>query len=660
MKQTGATFRFDEHTVIALPAQPAPEDVKLATLLMRDLSDRCGIALQAVRVPAVPGEGRAIVLGSMRNPLVKTEASREELSVTEASPGPEGYALRVTERRIVVAGSDEAGAFYGVQSLRQLIRLDGTNGYATGTDIRDWPVKTFRGIKLFLPGRDNLAFFRRFITDFMSLYKFNKLVLEVNAGMRLERHPELNAGELDFARDLDLTRRDRPKGPRGELQDSAHHDTADRAVLEKDEVAAIVLLASDNHIEVIPEIPSLTHSYYLLARHRELAEVPTAEWPDTYCPSNPKVYPLLFDVLDEYIQVMQPKMVHIGHDEWRTPIDLCPLCKGKDHTELFLADLNKIHDYLAAKHIRTAIWGDHLIEGLRGKGTRAAGRAPNTYTVPGAVSDQQVRSSIPKDILIFNWFWGEGRGSGEVDDIALANWGFEQVYGNFGPGMKNYDVRRARKGVLGGAASCWSATTELNISKDALYDFIGIAPMLWSTQQLPGPELLRNVQSMMPDVRRRLSGQEPSSRFGDPIRTIEVAKTGAASVPIGEDATSLTFVHAAAKPGARSETAKVIYNAADTAELIGAYEVVYADGLIVSVPVRYAWNILARNWPAESGRRDYCCEAEARASDGGTVFAYEWPNPRLGRVIKEVRLRSFVESNPVTLEKIEVLSKRGH
>lgn len=49
--------------------------------------------------------------------------------------------------------------------------------------------ETFRGIKLFLPGRDHLAFFRRFITDFIGLYKFNNLMIEVNAGMRLERHP---------------------------------------------------------------------------------------------------------------------------------------------------------------------------------------------------------------------------------------------------------------------------------------------------------------------------------------------------------------------------------------------------------------------------------------------------------------------------------------
>ena len=61
-----------------------------------------------------------------------------------------------------------------------------------------------------------------------------------------------------------------------------------------------------HHVEVIPEIPSLTHSYYLLTRHRELAEVQDAEWPDTYCPSEPKVYDLLFDVLDEYIGVMHP------------------------------------------------------------------------------------------------------------------------------------------------------------------------------------------------------------------------------------------------------------------------------------------------------------------------------------------------------------------
>ena len=117
-------------------------------------------------------------------------------------------------------------------------------------------------------------------------------------------------------------------------------------MLDKAEVADLVRYAREHHVEVMPEIPSLTHSYYLLTRHRELAEIQDAEWPDTYCPSEPKVYPLLFDVLDEYIEVMKPRMVHVGHDEWRMPLGVCRRCLGKDPTELFAADLNKIYAHL--------------------------------------------------------------------------------------------------------------------------------------------------------------------------------------------------------------------------------------------------------------------------------------------------------------------------
>ena len=95
------------------------------------------------------------------------------------------------------------------------------------------------------------------------------------------------------------------------------YHTADGKVLEKEEVAALVASARQYHIEVTPEVRSLTHSYYLLTRHRELAEIADAEWPDICCPSNPKVYDLLFDLLEEYIQVMKPRMGHAGHDPGR-------------------------------------------------------------------------------------------------------------------------------------------------------------------------------------------------------------------------------------------------------------------------------------------------------------------------------------------------------
>ena len=54
----------------------------------------------------------------------------------------------------------------------------------------------------------------------MALYKYNKLIVELNGAMRLDRHPEVNAGWIDLFKDLRYSRRDRSTGPHGEYQDS--------------------------------------------------------------------------------------------------------------------------------------------------------------------------------------------------------------------------------------------------------------------------------------------------------------------------------------------------------------------------------------------------------------------------------------------------------
>ena len=110
---------------------------------------------------------------------------------------------------MLIAGSDEAGAFYGLQSLPQLVDKQTVETRVVGARIRDWPYKSFRGIKLYLPGQQNIPFFKRFVRNFMTLYKYNKLIVEMNAGMRLDKHPELNAGWVEFVGNLPDTRRDR-------------------------------------------------------------------------------------------------------------------------------------------------------------------------------------------------------------------------------------------------------------------------------------------------------------------------------------------------------------------------------------------------------------------------------------------------------------------
>ena len=58
--------------------------------------------------------------------------------------------------------------------------------------------------------------------------------------MRLEKHPELNIGAVEFYRHLNFSRLDRPPGKHMEFQNSSHQDNADGGILEKEEVADLV------------------------------------------------------------------------------------------------------------------------------------------------------------------------------------------------------------------------------------------------------------------------------------------------------------------------------------------------------------------------------------------------------------------------------------
>ncbi|HVN82225.1 MAG TPA: beta-N-acetylhexosaminidase [Terriglobia bacterium] len=655
-------LKLNKSIPILLPQRPSSDDLSLGRFLTAELSDRYGVALQMKQVAGLPETGPFILLGSVSNPLVRQYCSRHSQPPSER----EGYSLNVDHQEVVVAGNDASGAFYGLQSLRQLIQRSRDGVRIRALTVRDWPFKPFRGLKLYLPGQENIPFFKRFVRDVMAPCKYNTLILEMNAAMRLDRHPELNAGWIEFGKDLRYTRRERSWGPGKQFQDSANSDSADGGVLEKEEVSELVQFVRQHHIDVIPEIPSLTHSYYLLTRHRELAEIPEAEWPDTYCPSEPAVYRLLFDVFDEYIEVMKPLVIHVGHDEWRMPLGVCPRCKGKDPTELYAADLNRIYSHLSTKGIATAIYGDHLIEALRGRKTKHndnPGGQP--YDMPGALSPEQVKRLIPKDILIFNWFWDskgnedlDEQGIGPQNEVNLSNWGFRQVFGNFEPHIANFDNRASLPGIIGGAPSAWAATTTLNMGKDMMFSVLGCANLLWSTDRPDMTQLSLMIQQRMPELRSALSSTGLPSQDDVAIPAPLKAEKDP-TVQIEADVSSLIFLHACSKRGRIEPAYMATWNFADTAELLGWYEVMYNDGFIETVPLRYGVNILEADWNKGSGSKSLAYEARlAHRSDGRLDFAFEWVNPRFGIPIREVRLRSVSSENPVTLSGVHVVHKR--
>jgi hypothetical protein len=694
---TSDKFVLDETISIIIPQKMSKNDIFIARFLVRELSDKYGIALNIESRTDIPKDRKVIVMGRFDNPLVKGFCRANNLEVTENKPGKEGYLLQVDNNRILIAGSDDAGAFYGLQSLRQLFNAGGGKEIQ-GIKVRDWPRLPFRAIKLYVPGPENMAFFKRFMRDFMSLYKLNKVFIELGC-MRLDRHPELTAGWIEFTKYMQYSRSNSIKGKKGEYKNSNHFDVGDSRILEKSDVLDIVDYANENFIEVIPELGSLTHSYYLLTRHPELAEYVGDKWPSTYCPSNPETYKLLFDVFDEYIEVMKPKMIHIGHDEWwGAPLGSCPLCKGKDFSTLFARDINKIHDYLGAKGIKTAMWGDYLLESVRNKGPQ--NRTSSTgvkYQTPGGIRPEVVRDSIPKDILVLNWFWQD-----QDKEMELQKFGFKQIYGNFTPNISNWDERIKKFDLLGGAPSSWAATNEFNFGKDLISDFLGCANLIWSNQTLNQKDLAAITSELMPFIRSNLNISRIPSKDGDAIECIDISshfnlskdskifninlsslKSGEVrnqemvfnlvnpekttgncviaagsigtgenpqpskieGIPINEDVSSLIFLHASALP---SENLKAYFNIPDffdSADLLGWYEIVYEDGFKDIVPIQYGVNILEWN-PRGESRLD---KKEGDTGAAQNMYCY---------MADPVICSSGSNENPITFFAYEWVNKR--
>ncbi len=698
-------FIIDSNTFILIPQEPSGQDRFLAGLISNEFADKYELPVLISSKPSLSGKERFILIGDITNPLIKSYCDKKRLSGELKTLGEEGYILSVTSTDIVVASNTSKGALCGLGSLRQLIRLvDGTLQVPV-VKVKDSPRYPFRGIKLYLPGRENITFFKRFVRDFAAYYKFNTIILELNANMRLERHPELNTGAVQFARMLNFSRLDRPPGLNMEYQNSSHQDNADGGILEKEEVADLVSYMRQFNLEVIPELPSLTHAYYLLAGHEKLAENMDQPVPDTYCPLKPGSYDLYFDVLDEYIEVIQPAMIHIGHDEWRMEKDLCELCKGKDYGELYAADVIKIHDYLAGKGIKVALWGDHLLESVTDKEFQTwKSSAGYQYRIPGALKPDQVLKLIPKDILVFNWFWDE-----PANDRQVSEFGFKQIYGNLRADIGQWDERHNTKGLLGGAPSSWAATTEFNFGKDQLVDFLGCSNLLWSGKSIPVSQLAQITDALVNDINFRFSGKKLPSHAGSIVTPVDISpwfnsaltsgidslnsgdlltgnlssgnrlfklnasagdklraavvltqkdysgKQTISGIKINKDVNSLIFLHACAREGSNQKAYAAIYNFDDTSELLGWYEVIYDDGLVITIPVRYGVNILDWRWrkrlsgneksKVKYNQNQYAYSAPsvlclADGADQVHFFAFEWENPRYGKVIQEINLRA--------------------
>ncbi len=385
------------------------------------------------------------------------------------------------EKNITITAGDIKGAIYGVSTFLQ--KIDNKTLAAETTHLTDGPYKKLRGMHLYLPARENIGVYKK-ILDTMAFFKMNTVIIEVGGAMEYEKHPEINEKWEWFCHfaDFEFPGIERSRSVQWSdtyWKDSIHTEHAGGSYLTKAEVRDIVQHAKSLGLTVIPEIQALSHSYYMTLAHREIAELEDDMFPDSYCPLNEKSYELYFEVAEEVLEVFEPDMVSVGHDEIRV-LGECEKCREKTGHELLAYELNRLHTFYAERNIRIMMWGEMLLHYQNYKGLWVGEKREtiNEYGFHHVYPEgYNAKYHIPKDIVMLDWQYSLDHKTEKYYEED----GFQSAFGNFrGSKLLNWRRRSVSDNVLGAEVSTWVVTDEDTFAKDGIFfEMLFSANMLW-------------------------------------------------------------------------------------------------------------------------------------------------------------------------------------
>jgi hexosaminidase len=146
-------FRVGPKTKIYVNFGHQSEDRIAAETLAEEVADESGLRLDIVGMdPKGKAEEGAIVLARIEDKWVRRFLARQGLQADD-NVGEDGYLLFSDKEHLIVAARSGEGLFYGVQTLRQLLRPSGKGLVCPAVGIRDWPTsETLRVQETVKPG----------------------------------------------------------------------------------------------------------------------------------------------------------------------------------------------------------------------------------------------------------------------------------------------------------------------------------------------------------------------------------------------------------------------------------------------------------------------------------------------------------------------------
>lgn len=404
------------------------------------------------------------------------------VSIKVTGTSGEGYSLFVREDAIEIQGDSPAGAFYAIQTLRQLMQQD----KVPCLQIRDEPDFSHRGFYQDVTrGRIPRVQTIKNLIDQMAYYKLNSLQLYV---------------EHVF--------------PFSETQDII----SQTGCLTQQELKEIGEYCRENFIEFIPSLSTFGHLYDLLQQpqYRHLRVLNDyKEEPNfwharmahhTIDPLQQESFELVKSLIDQYMPCFESSWFNVCCDE---TFDLKRYAReGLDEGQIYVDFVKKILSYVSGKGKKVMMWADILLE------------------------HPEVIPQLPEDAVYLNWYYHPNpeqirekitrfAETGKQQIVCPGTWSWHRLCENVAAEEVNicHTIRQGYDhgavGVLNTNWGDWGNPCSLELG---MYGMVLGAGKSWSVDTQPGEPLYRAVDALLYGSREGMAALTELSAIHEPIR----------------------------------------------------------------------------------------------------------------------------------------------
>lgn len=356
-----------------------------------------------------------------------------------------GYVIKITEEKIEILAQNDNMAFYGIQTIRQIISEN--NKQIDCCLIEDYPAFPVRGFYFDVSrGRVPTLEYLYKVVDLLSLYKINHLQLYIEDA-------------FDFIEYKDII--------------------DEKTKLTADEILALDDYCYDHYIDLVPSLSTFGHLYCLLQseKYKDLCELKNFTpkqhyWLEkmehhTIDIGNEKSFELISSLLDQYIPLFRSNYFNICCDE---TMDLCTdKNKEKNPATEYYNFVSKIINYISKYNKKVMMWADI------------------------ALKYSEKITTLPEDVIFLNWTY---RAEPREEQIAmLADIKNSQIVC---PGTVSWNkfvesipeaesnivklVKYGEKyGAIGVLNTYWGDCGHINAFNGSLYGMALGAQMSWNT-----------------------------------------------------------------------------------------------------------------------------------------------------------------------------------